>query len=132
MIELDFRLVSAYLRVCIQNMAWSGLFTEPPSLPNWDRYCASVAPELSKEDWVVLVQAATGAVGTNFKRQFQKAQERTNKAIGEEELAWLRTAIVEPINKARDILLRLAGSETIELQEDSVTEGEDMDREERG
>jgi hypothetical protein len=118
MIELDFRLISAYLKVCIENKSWSDLLTEPPTVQNWEKYCTYLAPEVSKADWIALVVAA-GTVGVNLKKRFKSAQERSDKTMSDEEVAHLVEVVVKPINEARRVLLRLVGSENIEAQMDS-------------
>ena len=121
LIELELRHGAEYLQMVLENKCWSTFLKQAPSLDNWEKYCAFLAPEVSQDEWTTLIVAHRRMVQLNY--WIERARQRENKAMSDAQVTRMREGFLEPIEKAQQALSRLGGGIIIGADADGSSQG---------
>jgi hypothetical protein len=112
LIELDFRKAQAFANVSAENKRWLFVLEHPPSMENWEKYCASLASEVGEEDWIDLV-TATRAIEV-LTGHYRRAVERDKRDMSEGMAAHIKSDIKPALARGQKVMLQLSGGKTLE------------------
>jgi hypothetical protein len=107
LVELDFRVARAYVSGCLSAKRWAGYDTRPVSLQKWEEYCVLLAPELSEDDWLILLVGWRAL--THLRTIHERSMEKTDTSISDEMANYLEEKIMKRVEDAQAVLSRLAG-----------------------